>query len=260
MTFLDPVPSDEDINLLFQNLYRQEKPFLPELAFYFSENKSPEHIARVKKDFDEYLDFLEQAQKPGHLLDLGCGEGFFLNVAQQRGWIPDGVDSSQDAVKRAKEKFNLSITLGTVESVDFPENRFDAVTLLDFAEHLSQPQKTYEKIHRWLKPEGVMLIATPNQASILAWAAHLVYLISFGTIKGPLYRIYMLPHFLYYTPSTLTELLNKTGFEILSLKKNNTDLRRLHLPYFMQVTLEILFGISNLAGLQNRITLIARKV
>ena len=252
MTFLYPIPLEEDITLLFQNLYRQENPFLPELAFYFSENKSPEHIARIKKDFDDYLDFLEQAQKQGRLLDLGCGEGFFLSVAQQRGWIPDGVDSSEDAIKRAKEKFNLNVTLGTVESVDFQENQFDAVTLLDFAEHLSEPTQTYEKIHHWLKPGGVMLIATPNQASILAWAAHLVYLISFGTVKGPLYRIYMLPHFLYYTPRTLTELLNKMGFEIIAVKKSNTDLGRLHLNFFMRITLQILFGISNLLGLQKQ--------
>lgn len=260
LKFIQPLPTDLQIQQLFENLYNQNKPFIPELAFYFADLKSAKQHKAILAEFQFYLDLLNQTHLPGELLDLGCGEALFLNMAKNSGWQISGMDNSPSAVSRAKEKYNIEINLGTIDSVNYSENSFDAITLLDFMEHLSHPVEILNKIYYWLKPGGILFITTPNQASLLAFLAHLLYKCSFGMISSPLYRIYMLPHFLYFTPATLSSMIEKAGFKIILLEKSNTDLQRLSLNPLMKIGLKIIFIISRIIAMENRLILLAKKI
>jgi len=96
------------------------------------------------------------------LLDIGCGNGDFIWLAQKRGWSVQGIELSQTAVNFAVQMRNLDVKLGAPDQLPFAENSYDVVTLLDVLEHLSNPAKVLKEIYRVLKPEGTLIVQVPN--------------------------------------------------------------------------------------------------
>lgn len=96
------------------------------------------------------------------LLDFGCGYGLFLDFMRSRGWDPHGFDFSSDAVALGRQTFGLErIRSGTLDETTF-DQPFDAVSLISVAAHLVDPLDTFGRIHRILRPGGLLLIWTVN--------------------------------------------------------------------------------------------------
>jgi len=102
------------------------------------------------------------------LLDVGCGEGFFLFNASKAGYITKGVELSQNAGEYARREFGLDVEVGPFEEMQFPENYFDVVTLWVVLEHVPYPLPLLKEVHRILKPGGLLAVSTPNVGSMLA--------------------------------------------------------------------------------------------
>ena len=100
----------------------------------------------------------------GNLLDIGCGAGFFLNSAKERGWNCYGMEILFEYTKYAQEKFALeNIHLESIdESLSFKANTFDVITLWDLIEHLRNPLESLKKIPQVMKPGRLLVIWTPN--------------------------------------------------------------------------------------------------
>ena len=81
-------------------------------------------------------------------LDIGCGTGYFL-----RQW------------SKCKERYGLDRRWGdeVKDTLDFPDNYFDYVTMLAVIEHLSQPEVLISEIWRVLKSNGKLIITTPKE-------------------------------------------------------------------------------------------------
>jgi SAM-dependent methyltransferase len=145
------------------------------------------------------LSGLERRVRQGRLLDVGCGTGFFLEAARARGWDCVGVDPSPFSVD-AIRSLGFEGHHGLLNEVDLPEASFDAVTLLQVVEHLLDPRELLAGCMRLLRPGGVLLIATPNPASLLARA----------TREGFNYWIPPV-HCVWYTPRTLRAVMRRAG-------------------------------------------------
>ena len=59
-------------------------------------------------------------KKGGRLLDVGCGNGLFLEKMRNLGWEVVGVETDEKAVEVARKRFGLDIYHGTLEQVNFP--------------------------------------------------------------------------------------------------------------------------------------------
>lgn len=70
---------------------------------YLSERKG------LEKTFERRLEKIEKLAAPGRVLDLGCAFGFFLSVAQGRGWDAYGVDLSPSACRYAREQLGVQV-------------------------------------------------------------------------------------------------------------------------------------------------------
>jgi len=136
-----------------------------------------------------------------NLLDVGCGEGFFLFDASKMGYIVRGVELSQDAAEYARREFSLDVEAKSFEEVEFPESYFDVVTLWQVLEHVPYPLIILKKVHRILKPGGVVAVATPNFGGILA-----------KTLRKRWWNIREL-HINQFTADTLKNMLGSAGFE-----------------------------------------------
>ena len=102
-------------------------------------------------------------KKPGRLLDVGAGDGEFVARMRREGWDAHGVEPDPNAVARARQRYGVELTIGTVEDVP-PSERFDAITLDNVIEHVPDPLTTLACCAQLLAAGGVLVILTPNVA------------------------------------------------------------------------------------------------
>ena len=109
----------------------------------------------------------------GTILDIGCGEGVFVEELRKKGFKIEGVDAnySSDLVRQ-----------GDVLDLPFSSQSYETVLLLDVIEHLNLTEQrlALREITRVLKTAGTLIISVPN-------LAHLYSRIEF-LLKGKLIR------------------------------------------------------------------------
>jgi len=103
---------------------------------------------------------------PGRLLEIGCGDGEFLDRMKGCGWSVEGLDFDVQAARAAGEKYGIEVKVGRLEEIAYPDNSFDAVTMKHVIEHVFDPVATLCEIRRILKPGGVVVAVTPNAGSL----------------------------------------------------------------------------------------------
>lgn len=109
------------------------------------------------------------------LLDYGCGTGYFLREAQQRGWKISGVEPADQPRESAQQRTRTSIVKNLEQ---LPDTTFDVITLWHVLEHIPDLHIVLTKLLARLSSKGTLLIAVPNHASADAkhygkfWAAY----------------------------------------------------------------------------------------
>ncbi|MBZ9578204.1 class I SAM-dependent methyltransferase, partial [Patescibacteria group bacterium] len=99
--------------------------------------------------------FLEKFIQREKILDVGAGRGEFLSIAKRTGrWQCFGTETSQYAVEFAKDEFDIALSVGQLENLDYRENFFDAVCLWHVLEHLPYPSRAIKEAKRILKDNG----------------------------------------------------------------------------------------------------------
>lgn len=200
--FLSPRLDDESIKKIYEYWY---------LYAYQSIFTSEKLNCRRFKEFRQYhLKFLNQTTSPGKkLLDVGCGSGLFIHLAQRYGWQVTGIEMDATAAKHGREVFGLTIKAGTIESTLSAEDRFDVITLFDYLEHSLSPDEDINKLMKHLNPDGLLIIRVPNQQGLQSkyMKKNWVALIS--------------NHISYFKPDVLSNYLKEKGFTIEKIFASN---------------------------------------
>ena len=171
-----------------------------------------------KKTFSERLNRIVQISWGGRLLDVGCGPGFFLEVAKKH-FDVTGVEVSDFAASYGSEHLNLRIFNQPIEVCDFANDEFDVITMWDTIEHLINPMETLQEVNRILKKGGLFVVQTGNVESVIA------------KIMGKRWHLYNVPeHLFFFSTETLKALLDKTGF---SIRKVKTELSYYNAAYLL---------------------------
>lgn len=103
------------------------------------------------------------------VLDVGCGTGAVMQLAQTLGYRAHGIDMSPDALTYCKAK-NLTVTLSTAEKINFPDASFEVVVALDVLEHVQDHAAAVREIARVLKPGGIFIATVPAHPEL--WSYH----------------------------------------------------------------------------------------
>jgi len=147
--------------------------------------------------------------RPGRgalLLDVGCGNGEFLNKVQALGWNAIGLECDHAACDVASSR-GLQIVRGSVPNTPFENASFDAISLHHVIEHVHDPRAVLKEIFRILKPGGTMVLTTPNWKSCGA------------SFFGPLWRGFEPPrHLVLFSPNALQDLVASLGFVIADIQ------------------------------------------
>lgn len=98
------------------------------------------------------------------LLDVGCGNGNYLEFARRAGWQVQGVDFDPVAVATVRER-GLDVFEGTIKALAGESACYDRITLSHILEHVYDPWEVLADCYRLLKPGGVLWLETPNANS-----------------------------------------------------------------------------------------------
>lgn len=114
------------------------------------------------------LDLVEGEHDGGRLLEVGCGHGLLLDEARTRGYEVRGIELSAAAVAHARDKLGLRVDEVALEAAELADERFDVIVLADVIEHLDDPLAALDRCCELLRPEGSLVVVTPDPASLTA--------------------------------------------------------------------------------------------
>lgn len=148
--------------------------------------------------------------KPGRVIDVGCGVGTFLDAMQENGWVTAGIEPGEVAAGRAREKGHQIVCQSATDPLGdvLAGQLFDLVLMSHSLEHVHSPTQALANLRPLLRPEtGRLVIEVPNLESMLTyWFGELS--LAFDTPR----HLYM------FSPDTLIRMLEKTGFEVFSVR------------------------------------------
>lgn len=142
----------------------------------------------------------------GVVLDYGCGTGAFLAFMRNAGWTVKGIEPDESARSIASSLSGQNVLSPSALS-DFSSNSCDAITLWHVLEHVHNVGEVLKQFQRILSGKGILVIAVPNHLSFDAryYGAH--------------WAAYDVPrHLHHFNPATISMLLKKSGFELISTR------------------------------------------
>jgi SAM-dependent methyltransferase len=99
------------------------------------------------------------------VLDAGCGMAYGTRMLADAGaGEVVGVDLDK-ALLAGHVDTPANITLETADVRDLPHeaNSFDLVVCFEVIEHVTEPQRVLDELHRVLRPDGLLVVSTPNR-------------------------------------------------------------------------------------------------
>jgi SAM-dependent methyltransferase len=182
----DPVASEE----LLAKLYESS-------SFDYGEE-----VESLQATYGRALGWLEEhSSQRQALLEIGCGNGFFLQQAHRQGWKEVcGVEPSADAIAKAPPELDGAIVRDVMRAGLFPPESFDAVCLFQVLDHISNPVELLKECLAVLRPGGQILAFNHNAS---AWSAR---------VLGERSPIVDIEHTYLYSPETMRTIFTKVGF------------------------------------------------
>jgi ubiquinone/menaquinone biosynthesis C-methylase UbiE len=159
---------------------------------------------------------MEALQERGHLLDIGCGTGLFVEkyITETRTAI--GLDISQGMISQARRRcMDSEFVVGTGETIPFRDASFDAVTSLLAFSYIREPQSMLNEAYRVLKPGGTIALCTLGK-KLLTRGIPAIYQIGermkVNHVVARDFGEY------YYNEDEMTEMFTTAGFDNISVK------------------------------------------
>jgi SAM-dependent methyltransferase len=148
---------------------------------------------------------------PRTYLDVGCGDGRYLKTLERMG-IPRaglfGLELDSRVVARLRSDGYPGVFCERAEgSYSIADGSIDLATMFHVIEHVDNPGAVISRIRRWLSPQGILALETPNLDSLDA-----------RMFKRAYWGGYHIPrHWNLFTPATMSRLLESNGFDVSAL-------------------------------------------
>lgn len=203
-----PLPSDAELQAYYAEKYYQEGRGSYQVTY--SEEDRAWFRLRHTLTFTKVTTLLERA--PLRLLDVGCGEGWLMDVFQEAGHTVRGLDFSQAGIQHMHPHLLDRLVVGNVYQSLAAElrggARYDVVSCCNVVEHVKEPVALLREIRGLLSPDGLLVIVVPNDFSPLH-----EYLLQEHFIDTPWWLCYP-DHLSYFNKASMTALLEDLGYRL----------------------------------------------
>ncbi len=196
LVFLNPQPDPEELLRFYGRDYfgGGEQKFargIEALRLFFA-------LTRVYR-LQKYL------PRAGRALDIGCGQGVFLQLLRREGWKVQGTELAEEPARRARQA-GIPVLLGEIQEGQFGEGSLDLVTLWHVIEHLRGPAGMLRRISLMVGKKGLVALSTPNVKSTQA-----------RVFRERWFHLDPPRHLYLFSPETLDRLMAQAGFRMIYL-------------------------------------------
>lgn len=171
------------------------------------------------KRYHELLDRFESFRLHNTILDVGCGVGYFLEVAKYRGWDVYGTEFSKKAIQKCTDK-GIAMQQGQLDTSNYKLSSFDIVVSFEVLEHISDPNEDIGAISSLLRPGGIAYITTPN------------FNAASRKITGADWDKILYPdHLCYYTKRSISAMFKKHPFHPIKIETTGINISNLNFKF-----------------------------
>jgi len=198
--FLNPRPTIDEIGKYYENYHLHID--ISNLSWFEKQILLVETIGNAR---------YKTKDKNNKLLEIGFGDGLFLEYMSNKKWDVYGIEIEESCVKRLKKLGIENVYAGNIFSVPFDDKTFDLVRMNQTLEHMHDPLKVLMEVKRILKENGRLIIAVPN----FDGACHRMF-------KQYAYSLHIPFHLYFFSLATLEKLIARVGgFKIVRVHRNN---------------------------------------
>ncbi len=175
-------------------------------------------------DPNEIFDTAASVLKNGErILDVGCGDGSFSHHVKNKFNEIYGAEIAKEAAFIAQKRNVSASVMDLNSSLSYKDNTFDAVTCLDVVEHLLDPDSLIDEIYRVLRPDGQLVLTTPNIRNF----RNLYTLIFRGIFPqtSPDTFVWGGGHLHFFTREDIKNIFEKAGFKKIEFYVNQDQFR-----------------------------------
>ena len=205
---IEPAPTPEELKAFYSGAYFQESHGTYAQAYSDVELKHRALLA------DLMLHALAEARGiGGRLLEIGCGEGWFLKAALAAGYEARGLEFSDYGLKRFNpglaERVEFGDAFEALDRLIDSHAQVDVCVMEHVLEHVLDPQALLARLPAILAPGGVVAITVPNDFSAVQLRAR-----ALGHIDR---AFWVAPpqHLNYFNAENLPRLLGRMGFDVV---------------------------------------------
>ena len=204
---------------------------------------------RIWLDHIERYKFSNQYVDGKIVLDISCGTGYGSKILYEAGaYKVIGIDISNEAINFVQNKYNINgveFIRGDILNINFRENYFDLITCFETIEHVREQEKALRELLRVLKPEGLIIISSPNR-----------------NLTSPKKSINDNPdnifHYKEYSTKEYIDIL-KVYFEVLEIYGQRPINKLFLQPIFKRITRKIMNIVFSIDGRSSRVNKISFK-
>jgi len=144
--------------------------------------------------------------QPGAILDIGCGNGWYLKKMAKKGWRIVGCEFEQSYARLLSQRIGAPVVCRE-ELYSGYDNHFDVITFHFSFEHVSEPLEYLRLAWKCLKHGGTVYLSVPNVESRET-----------RLFKDKWFALDAPRHITFYTKALLSESLQKVGFRNIKIK------------------------------------------
>jgi 2-polyprenyl-3-methyl-5-hydroxy-6-metoxy-1,4-benzoquinol methylase len=178
----------------------------------YERGKPGSEVTRIR--VDQLLDSFSAFRKTNKILDVGCGDGLFLELALAKGWDVYGTEFDQLAVETCEKK-GIKMFHGILNTANYNAESFDIIVYTEVLEHIQNQHEEIGKFHVLLRPGGGIYLTTPNFDSLSRY------------LLGSSWNVIGYPeHLAYFNKHSLISLFTSSGFKTSSIQSTGFSLDR----------------------------------
>lgn len=192
----NPRPTPDTIGFYYPNEYG---------PYQSAETATAQSSVGFKRWLQKLLGLNTRAIPPiaaGHLLEIGCASGAYMELMRRKGWVVEGIEFSDSAAQFARKQ-GLVVQVATVESAIAPPQPVDMIAAWMVLEHLHQPVNALRKLLTWVKPNGYLIASIPDAGSLIN-----------QRFADKRYDLHLPNHLYHFTPKTIANVLEASGWRL----------------------------------------------